>query len=878
VHETREAWNRLIVAIAVVAGIACVGSPCRLVAAQSQPADSAKPQETTATDPAATPAEESADEKPETFSEEIVVTGTRGEARSVAEAPVPIDVISKDDFVNQGDTDLVNLVRTMVPSYQANTQPISDAATVVRPATLRNLAPDHTLVLINGKRQHRAAVIYWIGNGVADGAQGPDISTIPAIALRQVEVLRDGASAQYGSDAIAGVMNFLLRDDTSGGTVEVRSGQYQEGDGTASTITGNFGFPLGEHGFSNFSFEYGQADPTSRSVQRNDAAALIAAGNTLVQDPAQVWGSPEVDDDLKLFGNFGRVLAGGSQLFAHANYASKTVTGGFYFRNPNTRAAVYSADDGETLLIGDMLDAQDGVLDGSAHCPIVRIVNDVPDPVALAAVKANPNCFSFQELFPGGFTPSFGGEVKDYSLVGGIRGQTAGGLSWEASVTSGFNEVHFFIDNTVNASLGPATPTSFDPGAYTQEELGVNFDVGYSFSPEIHLAAGAEYRDEQFQIDPGQLESYVIGPLAAQGFSSASNGFPGFGTLAAGKWDRSNYAVYGDLEYDRTKWMIDVAARFEDFEDFGSTTNGKLAGRYSFSDSFSMRGSVSTGFRAPTPGQSNAFNVTTQFDLTRRELVNQGTIPPGSRVAQLRGGRPLKPEKSTNYAVGSVFDKGPFALTIDLFRVDLEDRLAVTRDFELTPAEVQLLLAEGITSAANLQSFRFFTNDFETETSGVDVVATFAPPALGGKGRFTLLMNHTETDVTRFNPETLSAARVRQLQEALPENRATLSYEQQFGDHWRALARSSFYDKWFDNEDGQVYGGETILDLELAYSFDFGTTVVVGGTNVLNQYPEENPFAADGVGNRYSQYTPFGFNGAFWYARVKHSFSGLGKN
>ena len=405
------------------------------------------------------PAEGEASER---FTEQIVVTGSRAGGRSVTESMVPIDVINSEELTNQGETDLSNLLRTVAPSWNVNSQPISDAATLVRPANLRNLAPDHTLVLVDNKRRHRAAIITWIGNGVADGAQGPDIAQIPAIALRQVEVLRDGASAQYGSDAIAGVLNLLLRHDPGKGTVEARLGKYADGDGDTAYGAANFGVGWGDGGFGNFSLEYGQSDPTSRSVQRNDAAALVAAGNDDVRDPAQIWGLPEVDDDTKLFANFGHSLggAGGSQLYGHANYGTKKVTGGFYYRNPNTRSGVFSGDDGETLLIGDMLDAADGVIDGSAGCPVVSIVNDVPDPAALAQVFANPNCFSFQEIFPGGFTPSFGGDVTDGSLVVGLNGVIGDSFTWDASASGGYSDAEFFIDNTVNASLGPDSPTS----------------------------------------------------------------------------------------------------------------------------------------------------------------------------------------------------------------------------------------------------------------------------------------------------------------------------------------------------------------------------------------------------------------------------------
>ncbi len=238
--------------------------------------------------------------------EELIVTGVRGQPRSVTDSTVPIDVLGSEEFANQGDTDLNNLLRNVVPSYNVNAQPISDAATIVRPANLRGLAPDHTLVLVNGKRRHRAAVIYWIGNGVSDGAQGPDISAIPSSALKRVEVLRDGASAQYGSDAIAGVMNFILNDANEGASVEARYGGYYAGDGAQYAISGNIGLPLTDKGFANFSFEYGESDPTNRSVQRDDAAALTAAGNTAVLNPAQIWGTPEIQDDLKTLDQLGR--------------------------------------------------------------------------------------------------------------------------------------------------------------------------------------------------------------------------------------------------------------------------------------------------------------------------------------------------------------------------------------------------------------------------------------------------------------------------------------------------------------------------------------------------------------------------------------------
>ena len=819
--------------------------------------------------------------------EEVVTTGTRGQPRSVTESMVPIDVISADEFISQGGTDLSDLIRNVVPSYSVNMQPISDAATVVRPANLRGMAPDHTLVLVNGKRRHRASVIYWLGNGVADGAQGPDISPIPAIALKQVEILRDGASAQYGSDAIAGVLNFILKDAREGVTVEAKYGSFYEGDGDVYSIAANIGLPLGDEGFVNFSVEYGESDATDRSVQRQDAADLIAAGNTFVANPAQIWGSPIIDDDIKVMINLATGVGDGMEVYAHGNYAEKTVEGGFFFRNPNNRGAVFGfsndldgdgiigVGDERFLLIGDVLQAAGGAV-GAANCPTVAVnpvTSIIDDPVQqanLALILADPNCFSFQEMFPGGFTPRFGGDVVDFAIVGGLRGETASGLLWDGSFGYATNEADFFINNTVNASLGPATPTNFDPGKQTQTEFNLNFDVSYAFD-NGNIAGGVEYRDEEFEIGLGQTESWSIGPYADQGFSAASNGFPGFSPIAAGTWSRSNIAVYGDLEVSPTDdWLLGFATRFEDFDDFGTTFNGKISTNFRINDQLAWRASASSGFRAPTPGQSNAFNVSTEFDLAIMDLVNNGTIPAGSEVAALRGGMPLEAEKSINLSVGAILTLGEVDITIDYFNIELKDRLGISQNFSLTAQEVIDLLAEGVTSAGNLANFRFFVNDFETTTQGIDIVANYSADMLGGTTDWTLAFNWTDTKVDKFNPDTLDDTRIKELQEGLPGIRANLTANHQATDRLRVLARLSYYDEWFDSEDVASYGDEWLVDLEAAFSVNDNLTLTVGAQNIFDVFPGENTGARTGVGNRYSQYTPFGFNGGFWYARIRY--------
>jgi iron complex outermembrane receptor protein len=579
-------------------------------------------------------------------------------------------------------------------------------------------------------------------------------------------------------------------------------------------------------------------------VQRDDAAALVAAGNTAVANPAQIWGSPIIDDDLKLWMNLGLDLGGGTTAYAFGNHSSKHVDGGFYFRNPNTRAAVFSGDDGETLLIGDLQLAEGGA---PAGCPTVAITDNVPDPSALAEVFARDECFSFQEIFPGGFTPRFGGDVSDQSLVGGVRGEMNNGLRWDFSAGVGRNEADFFINNTVNASLGPATPVSFDPGAYTQFERMFNLDFGFSPTENTNLAFGAEHRLEEFQITVGQEESFLVGPLADQGFSAASNGFPGFSNIAGGKFDRENFGVYVDGEWEPTdSLLLGAAVRYEDFADFGTTTNYKVAANWRLTDNIGFRGTASTGFKAPTPGQSNAYNVSTEFDLALAELVNNGTIPSTSPVAVLRGGRPLEPEESINFTLGTFFSVGNFDVTIDYFNIEVDDRLNLSQLFGLTQQEIDDLIEAGVAGAGSLQNFRFFVNDFDTETEGFDVVATYPIEWSNSSTDLSLAFNSTTTTVTAFNPDTIDDVRILELEKGLPETRYNLQANHFWG-NWRFLGRVSYYDDWYDSEDTQFYSGKSIVDVEVAYTWNERTTIVLGAQNLLDEVPDDNPSAAAGV-------------------------------
>ena len=847
--------------------------------------------------------------------EGIVVVGTRAQPRSLLESVVPIDVLPSEDFVKQGSTDLPDLLRNLVPSYNVNAQPIADAATVVRPANLRGLAPDHTLLLVNGKRRHRASVIAWLGNGLSDGAQGADLSPIPSIALKQVEVLRDGASAQYGSDAIAGVMNLQLKDSYKGGSFEIKPGIFQAGDGLTYSFAGNIG--LGHTDlWTNLSVEYGGMNETDRSIQRDDAAALIDVGNTDVANPAQPWGHPIIRNDIKLFANYGASVTDEIKFYGHANYAQKEVEGGFYFRNPNTRGAVFSNDDGATLLVGDLRDLTAEMADWGARkaaaeaagqeflelsphdADDIPITNGVPNSERLQAVKNDPNLFTFQELFPGGFTPRFGADTQDASLLVGLKGTLIEDLGWDLSASYGRHASDFFIRNTVNASLGPDTPTEFDPGNYIQADTNINLDLTYPLHDMVFLASGLEYRTETFEIVQGQIESWEIGPLASQGFSSGSNGFPGFSDIAEGSWTRSNFAGYLESQLRPLDfWTISAAVRGEYFDDFGSTINYKVATNYGIADTLKevlsidpivdlrARGSYSTGFRAPTPGQQNAFNVTTEFG-ENNTLVNKGTIPSTHAAAGLVGGKALEPEKSKNFTVGTVISHAIASITVDYFNIKVENRIAPSKDFnrgtDITEAQIQQLVTEGITSAGNLQEFRFFTNEFETSTQGIDVILT-APIR---NGALSIAYNYTGTEVTKHNPDILNEVRIQLIQEGIPRHRGNVTLTQAIGESLGVLGRVNYYGPWYENAVGaQTYDGAFLVDLEVSYAVIENLGITMGVNNVLNVEPDniteaEGPdvpfdikeFPARIVGRPFGEYSPYGFGGAFWYTKIGYSF------
>ena len=843
--------------------------------------------------------EATADKKAEENVEKIVVVGSRGAPRSIGDSTVPVDVIGGDEFASQGPSDMMTLMSSVVPSFSVNTQPISDAATFVRPANLRGLPPDSTLVLVNGKRRHRSAVINFIGGGLSDGSQGPDISVIPSIALKQVEVLRDGAAAQYGSDAIAGVLNFRLKDANEGGAIELKTGQFYEGDGTLRQVAANVGLPFTDNGFANFSTEFKQSDPTNRSVQIGDAAALAANGNTFINNPAQVWGVPEFKRDFKLFGNIGLEVAKNKEFYMFGNLAERDVEGGFYYRDPQGHG-VYTSDKGKTLRIGNY--------DLTKTCPTITLTGKNFSQVNAEVGALPDHCFTFFKSLPGGFTPKFGGIITDASLAAGLKGEFDNGWAFDLSSMYGRSEAEFYIKDTVNPSLGKNSPRDFKAGKYVQQEQAVNYDmhklVDVDFLPyPLAVAGGLEYRIDTFEIYAGDKNSFAIGPLASQGFGIGSNGFSGFKPDDAGSFNRYNYAGYLEFGAEFTdKFRSDFAGRFENYEDFGSTANFKLTGRFQATDTFALRGAASTGFRAPTIGQSMVRNVTTSFSAIKG-LTDTATLPPTNPISLQKGSRALTPEESVNLSFGGVLEVDDFYLTLDFYDIAVEDRISLSSAKTLSTDDIKKLVDLGITDAGSYSGVRFFNNDFDTTTRGIDLVANYGADLLGGRTTFALAMNYNSTKIDEVSEfvvigddgkpvldaggkpvmgTNINPAKEKQIEEGLPKLRGSFTVSQHNGD-LRGYVRLNHYGSSFEDhaDSGSLdiaeggtpisLGSELTVDVEATYAIDENFEISIGANNLLDAVPDENPWSAN-LGAKYPTTSLIGFNGGFYYGRLNYKF------
>mgnify|MGYP005990322085 FL=1 len=825
--------------------------------------------------------------------EKIAVVGARGAPRSVTSSPVPVDVLSAEDIEAVAFTDMNNVLMTLVPSYSVARQPISDGGTFIRPATLRGMPTDKTLVLVNSKRRHRAALVSIGGSGT----QGPDIATIPTAAIGSVEVLRDGAAAQYGSDAIAGVINFQLKENTEGGSFTADYGSYFEGDGDQITITGNKGFALGDDGFLSISAEYSDSEATYRGEQYCESwfcvddqseqyiADATAMANTVHgSDVVQPWGQPNTSG-ARIFFNAGYALTAEMELYAFGNYSESEGDGSFYYRYPGN---------------GTIEDIR--LEDGSIWSPT--------------------------EFFPGGFTPRFSGDVTDYSFVGGIKGMS-GDLGYDISGRYGYNDISYTLANTINPSMGNESPTSFQPGDLTNEETQIQADFTYDFDEYI-LAFGASYLDESYEISEGEVDSYFAGPYATSdpwGFCDGdtasaaglaviangstldcadsddavytvvgvgSNGFPGYSPDYSGTYSRDSYAVYADVSGDITDELFAQAAiRYEDYSDFGSEVVYKVAGIYQINDEVAVRSSYGTGFRAPTPGQQGTTNVSTR--LPDGFPVATGLFPAGGDVAQALGAEELLPEKSTNFTLGLTASFGDLTLTADYYNIKLEDRLysASTRDVSTTVvtdpdadgyAAYQNYLAlsgAGVSGAESIGGVFFFQNAFDTVTEGVDLVATYKMETTYGSTMITGSINYNDTSFDSDPSEYLDPEDMFDFENGTPEMRGVFSVTHSY-DVWSAVARLSYYGEYenvgsddgtvIDAETIQTYGSEFMFDIEGSYLINENLTLSVGVRNLFDSYPDPTINGDACCGQVYDSGSVVDWQGGYYYTRLAARF------
>ncbi|WP_226632020.1 TonB-dependent receptor plug domain-containing protein [Novosphingobium profundi] len=817
----------------------------------------------------------------------IIVTGTRRADRSALESSAPIDVFTAEDFDTQASGDMNNILRSLVPSYNVGrfVGILSDGSGFVRPPTLRGLPPDQILVLVNGKRRHRSAMVQLNGGALASGAQGPDVAQIPSIAVKQLEVLRDGASAQYGSDAIAGVINYTLRDAAEGLEVRSRYGQFYEGDGEDYQIAANLGLPLGPTGFINVSGEFLDSAPTSRGGQRIGALATsLSLPDVNVADPIQRIGNPDLRS-YRLFVNSAIALSDASEIYMFGNYGWSKQAFEFNWRQP------YDAQG----------PGQDGT--GTAIYPRSSVFNDIYlDQLPDGTWDSNGRTFNFASLYPDGFNPQFQGKVTDLSLAGGYRGEFDSGLSWDFSASYGQSRVEYTVDESLNASMGPDSPTSFYSGSLEQRETNFNADLAYPWeiglASPVTIAVGAEHRTEAYQIGIGDLPSYQAGPYTVQELDTGAfatqgpgvSGFPGYSPNFAVDRSRRSYAGYIDIEGDIVENLtLGFAGRYEHFSDFGSTTNGKVSARYAVSPALAVRGTASTGFRAPTPGQLfTTAGITAFFGPNPVELL---TLPADNAAAQAFGATPLVPEKSTNLSAGFVFTPGGgFNLTVDYYNITIRDRMGIASYIPIeSDAQRAVLREAGLANWATVGLVRYFANGFKTRTQGVDFTASHRADTGFGQFATTLAVNYNATKVLSSDPTVVDDMRAGNIEDSLPKWQATMTETWTLG-RLSVTARGYFYDgftSWALPENGGPLdvGSEVTADLEVRYRMTDNFTLALGAENIFDNYPDRDirslgqpnsnwyqPTQATVSGNRYIDSSPFGYNGGFWYVRVNAAF------
>ena len=821
----------------------------------------------TASPPA--PAAPAADNSESTPADQtIVVIGTRRTDRSVTNSASPVDVISSTELQTQPATNILDVVKNIVPSFFVPQNTISDASSFVRSPSLRGLPGDEVLVMMNGKRYNRSALVqvYSGGDtGLSYGAQASDISAIPAIAIGNLQILREGATAQYGSDAIAGVLNFGLRSDPG---FEVRGsyGQYDKGDGDQRQASAYAGFKLGDKGFLSLSGEYNDNLGTSRGATRPTAAYLaanypsLAAGIPNYPGPAQIWGSSPTHG-YKLVANASFDVTPNSQLYAFGNYAYSKTDESFNYRSPITVAGLL-ANDGTGGLVAEP--GTSNAANGSFN-PVYLTPCPASTPTCpTGGFVKDSNTFSAANLYPSGFTPRFVGVTREAFGVAGYKGKLDNGLTWDLSGSLSKNTLDLSMYDSISPSFGPQTQTTFQFGKLIQKEMNLNADFSYPlniglYSP-LTIAAGGEYRKETYESTAGDLQSYAAGPYASQTLyslvspgvytpagtasqSPAASGYGGTSPNAAGEWDQKSWAAYFDLETDVFETLsVGVAGRHEHYNGIGNANVGKVNALWKVTPWLSIRGTAGTGFHAPSPGQSHTSILTTNF--VNGNQVQTGTYPVNNPISQAFGATPLRPEKSKNWGAGLVLQPThAFTVTADFYSIEVDHRIFISQPFTVTAADVTA--NPGLAAVGAGGNVSYFTNGLDTLTRGVDVVASYHTPLEGGTLNLTLAYNYNKSTVLNYDSHIVSAAQILDIEHLAPNHRGTFSANWVVGP-FTLNARENYYGSWSDSVDYgtyvdasgatrplQVFGSKETTDFDVSYTFAEKYTITLGGLNVF---------------------------------------------
>jgi iron complex outermembrane receptor protein len=864
----------------------------------------------------------------EATSESIIVLGTRRTDRTVTDSASPVDVIGSAELNSQPVPNMLDALKNIVPSFFVPQNTISDASTFVRAPSLRGLPSDNILVMLNGKRFNRSPLVQVYTGGdtaLSFGSQGSDISSIPSIAIANLQILRDGATAQYGSDAIGGVLNYGLRRD-AGFELQALYGRHYDNGGAAIPfgnngqtwqISGDAGFKLGDSGFINIAGEYSDSDGTSRGATRPHSALFATTFPALANQlpnypgPTQIWGSSP-NSGYKFVLNAEYDVGENSQLYLFGNLAHSTADQSFNYR-PSVSLTGFAAFDGTanvTLNQGrNSAFAHPVYLTacpaGNATCPTGGFV--------MTNLANTQQTFNFSSLYPAGFTPRFVGVNDQIYGVAGFKGGDPSQLKYDFSVSVSKQQLDLSMYDSLSPSFGPTTQTSFKFGKLIQREHNVNLDLSrefdFGFASPMTVSGGLEYLNESYEATEGDLQSYAGGPYAVQdlytestpgvyAFNSrvtmppAASGYGGTSPTFAGKHSQSSYAGYLGLEGDLTdKLSMGLAARYEHNSGFGDAFVSKANALWKMTDTVSLRGTVGTGFHAPSPGQNNVQILTTTFIAGNQ--VQVGTYPVTSSIAQFYGATPLSAERSTNYGAGIVIKPSNKAtLTIDAYSIKVKDRIGISQNFTVSAAD---LVAEPALAGVGLGgSVQYFTNGFDTTTRGVDVVGSYRTDLAGGKLNLTLAYNYNRSKVDRFNPGVIGVTQLIDIKYLAPAHRANFAATWQSGDFSLNL-RESYYGAWrVSNDypirqgnvasgaiiDGQHFGAKFLTDLDVSYTFMEHFTLTLGANNLFNTYPDKilatvnNPiFALTNSISNGSVYPrsggPFGLNGGFYYARVR---------